>query len=363
MMKKMSSLAIASILEELRCMDGELFKAEICQRLFLWLKAQATESLETAFAKSPAEYSKILDLYKSWSQTVCDEELSALQEKAGGKEELNSVWIAVSMHWVRLNKKSESAKASVKIKTPDARELLKKFFVLLCSKTWCIKGELWSMDPMKQDFVFREVFRQSVGNSVHFIQDEERPVAVKESRDPAGEESDKKEEEQKREEAKLKRELREKEIQKQNELDRLREEQARDRLREEQARDRLREEQARDEARARELQLMEQRKEEEKERESERKVKSEEEEEGNEVKKSTSESREEEEEDDDIGPDDSVSHFFGGSRIEPPSFPSPPPKRYADAGTVLYSAAPKRVLVKPITLKLENPIQSISEDE
>jgi hypothetical protein len=71
--------------------------------------------------------------------------------------------------------------------------------------------------------------------------------------------------------------------------------------------------------------------------------------------------QEDRDEDDDIGPDDSVSHFFSGSRIEPPSFPVPPPKRYADAGTVLYSAAPKRVLVKPITLKLENPIQSIQE--
>jgi hypothetical protein len=156
----MSSLAIASILEELRCMDGELFKAEICQRLFLWLKAQASESLESAFVKSSAEYSKILDVYRQWSPQVCEEELSSLEEKAGGKEELNSAWISVSMHWVRLHKKSDSVKTSVKIKTPEPKELLKNFLLLLCSKSWCIKGELWSMDPVKQDFVFREVFRE-----------------------------------------------------------------------------------------------------------------------------------------------------------------------------------------------------------
>jgi integrase len=76
----------------------------------------------------------------------------------------------------------------------------------------------------------------------------------------------------------------------------------------------------------------------------------------------------ENEDEDDIGPDDSVSQFFSdhtGDKKTPPVFPSqttPPPKRYADAGTVMYSSAPRRVLVKPITLNLENPIQNNLEE-
>jgi len=315
----MSSLAIASILEELRCMDGELFKAEISQRLFLWLKSQAIESLEGVYMKLPekknTEYEKILDMYRTWSDTVCTEELSALEERAGGKEELNSVWVSVSMHWVRLHKKSDSSKSSVKIKTPDIKELLKNFFVLLCSKTWCIKGDLWSMDPMKQDFVFREVFRQSVGSSVHFVQEEETKKSVDKELEKLREELEHQNQREERQREERQRELEKERQEREREIEKMRMVEEEDRRRE--------------------------KKREEEESEKERDI-------------------EKEEEDDEIGPDDSVSHFFGGSRIEPPSFPQPP-KRNADAGTVFYTAAPKRVLVKPITLKLENPVQSISE--
>ena len=374
----MSSLAIASILEELRCMDGELFKAEICQRLFLWLKSQASESLETMFAKSPAEYAKILDMYRTWSPSVCEEELSALEDRAGGKEELNSAWIAVSMLWVRLNKKSDSSKTSVKIRTPDVKELLKKFFVLLCSKTWCIKGELWSMDPMKQDFVFREVFRQSVGNSVHFIQEEEKEVKKEESRN----EKEVRQAPKAVEQESPPKESREREMERNKESEKRESEERQRKMleREEKEREQILREQRDKEQREREDALTKEDVEREQEGEraeldkeaDEKPLESEkdnenngENEKGAEVSAELSNHPESKvntsEDEDDIGPDDSVSHFFGGSRIEPPSFPVAP-KRYADAGTVLYTAAPKRVLVKPITLKLENPIQKIQEE-
>jgi len=321
----MSTLAIASILEELRCMDGELFKAEICQRLFLWLKTQANESLEPSYAKTPAEYAKVLEMYRSWPLEVSKEELLTLQEKAGGAGELQSAWVAVSLHWVRLHKKADTGgKTSVKIATPDPRDLLKNFFVSLCSKTWCIRGDLWSMDPVKQDFVFREVFRQSVGNSIHFLQES----------DARADDSvlKKQEEKSSREETKRKEEV----------------------------------EQPKESERAvpEEETLVN------KDVESKASEVAEKFEEKEDLKEPESLPAEKEEDEDDIGPDDSVSQFFSGQSVREggnlplPTFPSqaPPPKRYADAGTVMYSSAPRRVLVKPITLKLENPIQNNSEE-
>jgi hypothetical protein len=318
----MSSLAIASILEELRCMDGELFKAEICQRLFLWLKSQACESLETLFTKSAQEYAKALEVYRSWPSEVAKEELLTFQEKAGGAEELQSAWVSVSMHWVRLNKKADAGKTSVKIKTPDPRDLLKNFFVSLCSKSWCIKGDLWSMDPVKQDFVFREVFRTSVGSSVHFLQED------REYKEPKVEPK-----------VEVKQEVKETKTEK------------------EEVKEEVKEKAEVKPESPKQVQTTDQKPEKLPEISQEPEVK--------ELEKPA----EKEEEEDDIGPDDSVSHFFGSSRIgdgdATPRFPALPvaPKRYADAGTVMYSAAPKRVLVKPITLKLENPIQSIKEEE
>ena len=327
----MSTLAIASILEELRCMDGELFKAEICQRLFLWLKTQANESLEPSYAKTPAEYAKVLEMYRSWPLEVSKEELLTLQEKAGGAGELQSAWVAVSLHWVRLHKKADTStsggKTSVKIATPDPRDLLKNFFVSLCSKTWCIRGDLWSMDPVKQDFVFREVFRQSVGNSIHFLQESDAraddSVLKKQEEKSSREETKRKEEVEQPKESE--RTVPEEETLVNKDV----------------------------ESKASEVAEKFEVKEDLKEPES-----------------LPAEGEFKEEDEDDIGPDDSVSQFFSGQSVREggnlplPTFPSqaPPPKRYADAGTVMYSSAPRRVLVKPITLKLENPIQNNPEE-
>jgi hypothetical protein len=409
----MSSLAIASILEELRCMDGELFKAEICQRVYMWLKTQACEALEPVFCKSTEEYKKVVEAYRAWSPQIEKEELVALYEKSGGAEELQSAWVTLSMHWVRLNKKGETGKGSIKIRNPESKDLLKHFFVTLCSKSWCIKGDLWSMDPVKQDFVFREVFRHSVANSIHFLQDEGKEEGSRPDsalyEDTGKDETRKKntetEERERQEEMRVQEEMRAQQEQKdraqreereqrikaeraQREMEerleqqmvdqRLEEQRLEERRLEEQRLEKQRlEQQTREEKTREELRLLEATKEEQRleqkleqklerrqemdlrdmeqqevQREREQKVQDKQE---DMTKRRRSESMAREEEDD-IGPDDSISHFFGTSRIEPPKFPEPP-RRFADAGTVLYNSAPRRVLVKPITLKLESPVQ------
>lgn len=374
----MSNLAIASILEELRCMDGELFKAEICQRVFLWLKTQACESLEPMFQK-PQEYIKSIEMYKSWSAEVAKEELLSLQEKSGGAEELNSAWVALSMHWVRLNKKSDGGKSSVKIRNPDPRELLKNFFFTLCSKTWCVKGDLWTMDPVKQDFVFREVFRHSVANSIHFIAEDSASTSH-EFLQP---------EKTKLKSSSIKEEVKSTEMQETQVLEPVKHSkhhyaESLPNLSVKKETEMVQEmeapKQEKKNVETEEIEYHAQTAHEKVEEDSEQGTKAKTEVQHDTSTKTSSMKNEEpeekryeerkpslpvqtnsEDEEDDIGPDDSVSHFFGASKIEPPKFPEPP-RRYADAGTVMYSSAPKRVLVKPITLKLENPLQKVQEE-
>jgi len=353
------SLAIQSILEELRCMDGELFKTEVAQRLFLWLKTQASESLETLFnEKSLAEYTRALDKYKTWPSAVSDEELAALEHRAGGKEELRQVWTSVSAQWVRLTRKSEGSKASVKIRTPDPLDVLKSFFVNLVSKSWCARGELWSMDPVKQDFVFREAFRQAVSESVHVLEDAR---AKEYEQNEKVLESLKAEEtlaevlaEKRSEEARAEALARAKEAQDKAIADARAEE-----ARAEEARAEARAEEAKAAASAKEAKaaaLAEAKAAAEAAREHEIAQSTQAHAENDSGKGASKQMDMEKDEDDEIGPDDSVSHFYkANSVIHTPAPVLTQTRRTLDAGTVVYPTSTRRA-VQPLKIQLQAPV-------
>jgi len=297
-------------------MDGELFKTEVAQRLFLWLKTQASESLSSLFSeKSLSEYTRAIDTYKAWPQEVAEEELASLETRAGGAEELKQVWTALSAQWVRLTRKSENSKASVKIRTPEPRLILKAFFMNLVQKTWCVRGELWAMDPVKQDFVFREAFRQAVSESVHIVEDakeETKPEPEPVKQEPKPEPKEPKPEP--REEPKP--EPKEEPVPELKEEPKPEEPEVKEELKEE-----IKEE-VRPQPKAEHAHYTEALQDE-----------------------------------DDIGPDDSVSQFYGAASVmtkQPPQ-PVAPMRRFADAGTVLYPSQPKKS-VQPLKIQLQEPI-------
>lgn len=305
-------------------MDGELFKTEVAQKLFLLLKSQASESLSPLYnEKSLSEYTRAIDTFKSWPVEIRDEELSALETRAGGKEELRQLWTAVSAQWVRLTRKSEHAKASVKIRTPEAADVLKSFFIHLVSKTWCARGELWTMDPLKQDFVFREVFRQAVGDSVHILED---------SKSDKDEDEARKEAEKSAERARIDAQNEKK---KQEALEQKKAEQElaeRELAERELAEKELAEKELAEKERAQDFE-----KDENKEVEAEK------------------------EDEDDIGPDDSVSHFFDSASVmsHKPELVAPT-RRFVDSGTVAYAPSVRRA-VQPLKIQLQSPLQNIPE--
>jgi hypothetical protein len=304
-------------------MDGELFKTEVAQKLFLLLKSQASESLSPLYnEKSLSEYTRAIDTFKSWPVEIRDEELSALETRAGGKEELRQLWTAVSAQWVRLTRKSEHAKASVKIRTPEAADVLKSFFIHLVSKTWCARGELWTMDPLKQDFVFREVFRQAVGDSVHILEDSK---------------SDKDEDEARKEAEKSA-------------------ERARDAQNEKKKQEALEQKKAEQELAERELAERELAEKERAEKELAEKERAQDFE-----KDENKEVEAEKDDEDDIGPDDSVSHFFDSASVmsHKPELVAPT-RRFVDSGTVAYAPSVRRA-VQPLKIQLQSPLQNIPE--
>lgn len=173
----MNNLPMNSILEELRCMDGELFRSELTQRLYILLKTQAQESINLKISNKKQLYSKILE----WPASVRDEELAILRKKSS---EIDSLFTQVALLYVKLSHKAVENR-TVRIRTPRLEDMVKTFYQNIISNSWCVNNELWNFDPIKLDFVLRECFRKAVMDSVQVIQNSvsSKPVRKLEEED------------------------------------------------------------------------------------------------------------------------------------------------------------------------------------
>lgn len=162
-----------SILEELRCMDGELFRSELTQRLYLLLKAQVHDALASttrSAAQTRQFHAKILE----WPAAVRDEELSLLRSKSS---EIEGLFVQVAMLYVKLSHKSTENRI-VKISRPRIEDLVRGFYQAILHNPWGSSGELWTFDPIKLDFVLRECFRKSIMESVQVVQSQAPPPSL-----------------------------------------------------------------------------------------------------------------------------------------------------------------------------------------
>ena len=169
-----------SILEELRSLDGELFKSELVQRLYLILKIQAATSIRgvwdvTKNQQNKSTYAKALSFYAQWSPSLKEEELRRIRVHRG----VDELWLQVAMLYVKLSHKTPEAR-TVRIKTPLLEDLLEQFFVKLAKSHFCETGELWSYDAVKLDYALREIFRHAIICSVTTLETvhEEPKIAV-----------------------------------------------------------------------------------------------------------------------------------------------------------------------------------------
>ena len=164
------AVPMESILEELRAVDGELFKSEQTQRLYLLLKNQSTDSLRSVWLVSkdrkPETYQKALQLYIAWGPNLREEEMRRLRQQRG----IDELWLQVAMLYVKLSHRAAEVK-TVKIKTPILDELVQNFFTTLAKSPFVQTGEIWTYDAVRQDYALREIFRTSVMASVTFLEE------------------------------------------------------------------------------------------------------------------------------------------------------------------------------------------------
>ena len=171
------ALPMESILEELRAVDGELFKSEQTQRLYLLLKTQASESMRSVWQVSKDRkldtYTKALKLYAAWGPNLKEEEMRRLRLHRG----VEDLWLQVAMLYVKLSHRATEVK-TVKIKTPILDDLVQNFFTNLAKSPFTQSGELWTYDAVRQDYAMRELFRVAVMNSVTFLESAPEPKVV-----------------------------------------------------------------------------------------------------------------------------------------------------------------------------------------
>jgi hypothetical protein len=147
-------------------MDGELFRSELTQRLYLLLKSQAQDTLGSLERVSTAQKRQVQTKLLEWPANVRDEELSVLRSKS---PEVDNLFLQVAMLYVKLSHKSTENRV-VKITRPRLEDLLRSFYQNLLKNAWGASGELWKFDPLKHDFVMRECFRKSIMDSVQIVQ-------------------------------------------------------------------------------------------------------------------------------------------------------------------------------------------------
>lgn len=176
------ALPLNSILDELRSLDGEIFRSELTQRLYLLLKSQAQDFLSKLTAK---ERGPALDRVLSWPTLVAEEELRTLKSRG---VELDLLFAQVAMLYVKTAHKSNENRV-VKIRSPRIEDLLRDFYQNVVSTPWCRTGELWTFDPIKLDFCMREQFRKALMDSIQIIQEVAAPEKFAERRDITSEDS------------------------------------------------------------------------------------------------------------------------------------------------------------------------------
>ena len=165
-----------SILDELRCLDGEIFRSELTQRLYLLLKTQIQDLF---YNLSQKDRTLTIERVLAWPNIVREEELAALKSKSA---ELDLLFAQVAMLYVKTSHKSSENRV-VKIRNPRLEDLVRNFYHNVIQTPWGKSGELWSFDPIKFDFCLREQFRKAIMDSVQIIHEArvQKPVEIDDS--------------------------------------------------------------------------------------------------------------------------------------------------------------------------------------
>jgi hypothetical protein len=163
------------ILVQLRLTEGTLFKNESVKRFFLDTKTLVT-GLLSEYAESE-EYGKKVDELLLWNAELQSELLERC-EKVFPDMFTRLTPTCVTYAKSLYNKPGQDV--NLQLKEPKFSVYLKSIFTRIASTPCFVNKSFFDMDPINQDFVLRDIFRQALSTDCIELKEEEYPSKIEE---------------------------------------------------------------------------------------------------------------------------------------------------------------------------------------
>jgi|688.fasta_scaffold54295_2 hypothetical protein len=165
----MDTITASEMLEEFRLMEGTLFQDEEAKLFYLDVKGVVLDSLVAAwdkFSASDVLFQTALDRYYAWEGAVGHEEVERCMSDVNNVCERH---FHVAVFYSRQLYGNEDFNQKIVIAKPKIEVLLKTLFRRLVRNLHVKSGAFFSFDPMKQDFIVRDAFRQALAESIKVV--------------------------------------------------------------------------------------------------------------------------------------------------------------------------------------------------
>jgi hypothetical protein len=166
----MDSITASEMLDEFRLMEGTLFQDEEAKLFYLDIKSVVLDSLISAwdkFSTSDVLYQTALDRYYSWEGIVGHEEVERCTLEV---HNVNERHFHVAVFYSRQLYGNEDFHQKIVIAKPKIEVLLKTLFRKLVRNLHVKSGSFFTFDPIKQDFILRDAFRQALAESIKIVE-------------------------------------------------------------------------------------------------------------------------------------------------------------------------------------------------
>jgi hypothetical protein len=166
----MDSITASEMLDEFRLMEGTLFQDEEAKLFYLDIKSVVLDSLISAwdkFSTSDVLYQTALDRYYSWEGVVGHEEVERCTVEV---HNVNERHFHVAVFYSRQLYGNEDFHQKIVITKPKIEILLKTLFRKLVRNLHVKSGTFFTFDPIKQDFILRDAFRQALAESIKIVE-------------------------------------------------------------------------------------------------------------------------------------------------------------------------------------------------
>lgn len=165
----------SDLLIQLRLTEGTLFKNESVKRFFLDTKTLVC-GLLSEYAEDP-EYTKKVEALLVWDKEIQDE-LNDRCEKAFPDMITRLTPTCITYAKSLYNKPGQDV--NLLLKEPKFPVYLKSIFTRVATSPCFINKSFYELDPINQDFVLRDIFRQALASDCIELKEEEYPSKIEE---------------------------------------------------------------------------------------------------------------------------------------------------------------------------------------